>query len=254
MLAGFAFAAHAQARAIVHTGRNFNLKLGFDPFASAAFAIGARVFDNCSLAAAFRAGLNGLELSKGRFLGGSNLTATAAARASSRTGTLFSSAAMTSFAGFPAGNGNIFFAAENGFLKINYQVIAHIGAPFRSSLGRGTAAAEKHIKNIAHIAKAAESSTGSAAKSAVCSGMTKLVILGTFLRIGEVFIGFVNLFKFFLCFFIAGVDIWMILPCQFAVGFFYFIITCCFFYPQHFIVITFVSHYFSSLTSVYSAS
>ena len=67
---------------------------------------------------------------------------------------------------------------------------------------------------------------------------TVLVIDAALFIVNKHFVGFGRLFKLFFCFFISGVFIGVILNCQFAVGFFYFIGGSGLCYAQYLIIIS----------------
>jgi hypothetical protein len=131
--------------------------------------------------------------------------------------------------------GNFLFAAAHGFEKIDFQIVAKIGALVGSSTPAASAcSAECTFKNVAKdatphttgaedftedfegIVKTATSHSGARRESAVA----KTVVGIAFLLVGKNFVGFPNLFELFLGFLIALVFVGMVLNSEFPVGLF----------------------------------
>ena len=70
--------------------------------------------------------------------------------------------------------------------------------------------------------------------------MAELVVARALFLIGKHLVRLVNLFKFLLRLFIAGVQVGVIFFCRFAVGFFQFVIGYGFIHPEDFIIISFI--------------
>ena len=149
-----------------------------------------------------------------------------------------------------------------GLVKFQRDAHAQI-APFARGVGVCTAAAaakaaeaaaEQIAKNIAkvHAACAAEAAAKAALPRAVAgvnTGKAVLIVALALFGVTQHLIGLVDLFKFFLGVFIAGVIVRVILHSQLAVGFFDLLRRGSFAQTQDFIIIAFFSHKSSSILS-----
>ena len=143
-------------------------------------------------------------------------------------------------AGFGANEVNFLRAALGGFFKGEIYADTDVVALNRA----GTAAAGcAACKNIEYIIKAAEpAKTAEALKTAEPAAltglfMTKLVIAGALLGVGKHGIRFVRFLELFFRFFVAGVDVGMVLFGHLAIRPFNSRIVCISFQAKHLIII-----------------
>ena len=106
---------------------------------------------------------------------------------------------MTGRAGFPARQFNLFLTAKDSFLEGNRQIIAQISTTLSTttSLGTGTCAGKKRLKDIVDTAKATKvaKATGPHATHTIHTSMSVAIISSTLLWIAEDFISFVDFDK-----------------------------------------------------------
>jgi hypothetical protein len=122
-----------------------------------------------------------------------------------------------------AGDLDLFLATKDGFLETNGHPGVNVLSPARCPAGgcpSGTKACEKALKEVIKSAKTEIGKVTEA--SALQAGMAKAVIGRSSLRIGEHFIGLVDLFEFGLGVG-ALVDVGMVLAGQPSESLLYFI-------------------------------
>ena len=160
----------------------------------------------------------------------------------------FCAGTMTGFAFVQNGYGNFFGTAKNGFFKSQLDADIDISAASGTISSSGTAAAKtehtaENVPQVAHIKafKAAAVETAAAHAALFKGCVTKLVILRTFFGVAQHFIGFVDFFEFFFCFFIARVLVRMVFDCHLTVSFFQLRFRCTLLYPQDLVIISFIS-------------
>ncbi len=139
-------------------------------------------------------------------------------------------------------------AALRGLLKGQAQFVAHIVALsgcFVPVTSAAHAAVKELVENIAHTAHATEiHATERIATHAthIRPIKAKLVVPGTFVRVGQHLVGLVQLLEASLCFLIVGMQVGMAFLRLFAIGTLDFVIRRVLLYAQHFIVIALVRH------------
>ena len=147
------------------------------------------------------------------------------------------------------------------FAKGDLHIIAEVSALLRAIAPSASAAGE-HVENITHVEAAKATLTAETAKASLseaavaraaaarrlCEGIvSKLVVLGSLVCIGEDVVGFIDFLEFFFRgFWIVFIQIRMVLACQPAICFLDLIVCGAFIDAQHVIVISAVCHSFLS--------
>ena len=253
---------NANALVVVDAFRNVNVNVAFDAdFAGAATAF-AGIFNNSAgtltAFARTRVRNHAKRRARGRLTHAGAVTVGAGFGRSS-----FSRAGAVAVGTiFHARNFDIHFLAESGFLETNAQVVAQIGAAFgtRLTFSASPAAAEKLLKNIAHVDTAAAKSASSSAENVIeietahSAGtaaaawlerrVSKLVVLRAFLRVFQNVVGDVNFLHFRLgSLGVVAVQIRMIFLRKFLVRLLQLVVRGVFVHAENLIqVFRFVSH------------
>ena len=236
---GIALAAQCNVLVIINTSGDIDLQaLARGGLAGAAAGL-ARVADNGAAAAAVGAGFG--------------------------AGTLGRTGAAAVGAGILAVDGDLLGAAVGGFLKgqdhagLNIMALAGCigGAGGRTAAKSAESTAKSAAKDIAkdvaqvHAAKTTAEPACTAAVGSrivgVYAGKAELIIALAFLRVGKHIVGFVDLFELFLGFFIAGVQVRVVLFGKFAVGTLDLGIRGVFADAQHLVIISFFCHMITPL-------
>ncbi len=113
----------------------------------------------------------------------------------------------------------------------------------RAAAKASETAAKKALEDISDV-KTAKAPIGAASAGAVGrihARVAELIVSGTLARIVEHLVRFIDLFKFCLGGFIPRIHVGVVLLCKLAICFFQVVCGCILGYPQHFIVIPFVS-------------
>ena len=120
------------------------------------------------------------------------------------------------------------------------------GAPAAKTAKAAETAAEQVAENIAkvHAAKPGPAETAAVFGGIVRvhAGKTKLVVPFALFRVGEDVVRLVDLLKLFLCGFIAGVQVRVVLFGELAVGALDFGVACIFADTQHLVIVSLVCH------------
>ena len=262
---GIALAAQCNVLVIINTSGDIDLQaLARGGLAGAAAGL-ARVADNGAAAAAVATGLLALHYAKGGALLCYNITTAAAVGAGFGAGTLGRTGAAAVGAGILAVDGDLLGAAVGGFLKgqdhagLNIMALAGCigGAGRRTAAKAAESTAKSAAKDIAkdvaqvHAAKTTAEPACTAAVGSrivgVYAGKAELIIALAFLRVGKHIVGFVDLFELFLGFFIAGVQVRVVLFGKFAVGALDLGIRSVFADAQHLVIISFFCHMITPL-------
>ena len=210
----------------------------------------AGLMDDLSGAPALGTGLGGLGHAEGGALSGAHGAAAVAVGADLRRGTGGAAAAAAVRAGLDAAVGDLLFTAEGRFLKADIRADTDIVAPARRVGIASGAAAEaediaEEVAQIPEIPEAAAEAAESAAAEArvgVEGRVTELVIFLALLLVGEHLVGLVGLLEALLAFLVAGVQVGMVLPGDFAVGFFDLIGRGALVHAQDLIIISLLCH------------
>ena len=241
LVAGFAFAGDAQAVAVVNAGGDVDGE-GFGAFdAAGAATFGAGFFDDFACAVAGGAGLHHLDETAD---GGAHLAAAAAGGAGDFFGAGLGTRAVAGVAGLEFADGDVFFAAADGFFEGELEVVAQVGAfawcAARGAAGAHTgaedfvedgaaggaaeaAAVEDFAEDFEGINRGGATGEGSASAAAGGEGgVAEAVVGGAFFGVGEDVVGFAEFFEFFFGGGVAGVFVGVVFDGEFAVGFFDF--------------------------------
>ena len=217
----FALTAHAQLRAVIHTGRDTHMNLALSLDLTLTCAGGACLLDDLACTAAIRARTAVTHLSKRCILHEFLLSAAVADGTGLRLRTRLSPGAEAGVTGLCARNGDICLFAEYRFLELNGHCVLQVAAALRCVRITPSAAAEEHIEDIAETAEI-PAAAEAAAHSLVRVDMPVLVITRPLLPVAEDIVGFLDLFELLL-----GVArliyVRMILARQLAVGLLHFI-------------------------------
>jgi hypothetical protein len=184
--------------------------------APSASAGGAGIFYDASLAVALIARPGNTEES----LLKTHLALSMACGTGLRRGAWFSAVSATAFTGAVPRNLDFLFRAESSFFKGKGQIVAKVfsSAPSTPPPPSGT---KKLSENVSEdIFESRRKVEAACKRTAITKGrMTELVVLSSFLRIGEDLISFGNVLEFFFCLFVAWVAIRVILQGELPVGF-----------------------------------
>ena len=211
----FAGSRDTYARSLVHALRDMNLDRMRCTFLTRSVTIFAGMRDNFTRAVAPAAGCRVDHATERRIADRLFLTRAVTFRARFGARPRRRARSVTRFAVIRPRNTEFDIFAECRFLKGNFEVVAQIGAAFRTRLTRSApssgSAAEEHVKNIAESVSragsaesAAESSltesseTAAHAAGSVKGSLTELIVLLTFLRVAEHAVGFVDFLELFL--------------------------------------------------------
>ena len=169
------------------------------------------------------AGADVLDASEGRVGDHALLTAAAAGGAGVHAGAGLRAGAVALGALLIADEVDLLLAAQRGLLEGEGQVVAQIVAGNGAIAARGAAAAGEErgkdvLKAAEAAAKAAEIAIPAAAKAALRAVMSELVVLSALLGIRQHLIGLVDLLEALLRFFVARVDIGMVLLRELSIG------------------------------------
>ena len=241
---------------VVDTGGNGHADSLFLPNPAVALAGGARGMNHLTAAVAAGALTGGLHHTHCRALGADHRTPAAAIRAGLRVGTLGAAGAFTIRAGFHHVHGNFLFAAEHSLFKVQCQIDPDIFAlpgtvvpalsAAEAAAKSAETAAENGAQNISQVVKSAETAVESSKAGVGVEGRKAvLVILCPLVCIGKDLVSLVDFLELRLSLFVSGVQVRVILLCQFPVSFFQFIVRGCFAHAKDFIIITFVCHFSS---------
>ena len=147
---GITLTSQRQDGVVVDPGRNRDLDRAFLFFESSSMAVWTRIVDDLPFAVAFVADHRLSHHAKGRLTAHRDLAAAAALVTGSRVRAFLRARAAAGRAGFPALDLDLLFRAENGVLKGQPQVDAHVGASGRAaSAGGGSATAAEAAKAAA---------------------------------------------------------------------------------------------------------
>ena len=222
----------------------------------------AGVLDNLARAAALRARLLRLHRHAHEVLLRAHRTGAAAIRTGFRLRAVLAARAVTRRTRLDARIRNLLLAAERRVLKADFDLRNDILplAGTRSARGRGAgAAAEEVAENIAEISEAAEASKAAEACARVRvevridARKAILIVARLFVRVGQNLICLVDFLEFFLCRFIAGVLVRVVLHGKLPVSLLDLRIGCVFLDAQNLIIISFVliCHIVSPLCQVF---
>ncbi len=227
MLARFALACQTNTIAGIHARRDFNGQ-SFTLFNTPmTVAFMARIFDQRTASLTVWAGL----LYSKESLAHLYLTRTMTGRTGLRLRASFRAAAVANVALLQRRNTDLFGHATHRFFQGEIHVITQI-SPTRRTLATTPAAkdiAKNVTKDITEISAAIKAAAKSAAHTALFKrGVTILIVGCAFLRIGQHFIGFFNLFKFSFGLFITLIAVRMIFHGQALIRLFDFTLFRCF--------------------------
>ncbi len=183
-------------------------------------ALVARIFDQRTAPLAVRTGL----LYRKEALAHLHLAGAMTGRTGLRLGTRFRAAAVADVALFQRRDTDLFGDAANSLFQRQLHVVAQVSAA-RCALATATTAkdiAEHVAKDIAKVSAAAAKTAAAAHAALLKRRVTVLIVGRTFLRIGQDFIRFFNLFKFGFGLFIALVTVRVELHRQTLIGLFDF--------------------------------
>ncbi len=251
---GVAHAPQCKALVVVDAHGDGHLQRLFGGRLAGAVADLAGVLDQLALAAAAGAGLLGLHDTEGCALLTDDIAAAAAVRAGLGAGAGCAAGAMALGAFLLTGDGDVLLAAMGGLVKTqgdpHTDVLALAGCIGVRPAGRAAktaeAAAEDIAEDIAEVhtvaAEAAEPACSAAVLGCVagvnaCKAV--LIVQLALLRVRKHLVGFVDFLELFLCVFVAGVLVRVVLHGQLAVSLLDLRIRRRFGYPQHLVIITF---------------
>ena len=262
--AGVALFAHPERLSVVDARRDGDLERLCVPDLALALAGLAGILDHLARAAALRARLLRLHRHAHEVLLRAHRAGAAAIRTGFRLRAVLAARAMARRTRLDARIRNLLLAAERRVLKADFNLRNDILplAGTRSARGRGAgAAAEEVAENIAEISEAAE-----AAKPAEACARARvrvevridtreavLVVARLFVRVGQDLIRLIDFLEFFLCRFIAGVLVRVVLHGKLPVSLLDLRIGCVFLDAQNLIIISFVliCHIVSPLCQVF---
>src|SRR5262245_61488750 len=181
--------------------------------ASGPLTFAAGFVDGPSHPAATRAGLGDAKDAPS----GNDLTASGAERASLLLGTRLAAGSCTGRTDVGFGESDFPFATVGGLCKLQFQVVAQVGASIGSGGVPAHSTAKELLKDVLHTAPAEGfpedleriMEPGPSA-SAIESVVTVLIVGGAPLGVAQRFIGFPDFFELFLSCFVTGILIGMI--------------------------------------------
>ncbi len=138
---------------------------------------------------------------------------------------------------------DLFFAPKDRFFEFNRQIVAQIRPALRPPASRPRPHPSKNVKDILK-AKVSETST-KAAEPGLRACMTKLIIGGSLVGIGQDLVGLVDLFEPGLGLRVL-VDVGMVLPGQPSKGSFDLVLGGTSIHAQYFIVVALGAHAFAT--------
>ena len=169
------------------------------------------------------------------------LAMTSAGGTGARFGALFGAATVTGLAAGIGRHTNFYRGTAYSIFKRQFQVVTQVGTTIDSLATASAASAAKNIaeyvtENITEIGPA---TTRTTAHARVNTGVAKLVIGSTLLRVAQYLVGFFRLFEFFLGFCAIRIAIRMVFLRCASVGFFHLRIAGVFGDAQGFVIISF---------------
>jgi hypothetical protein len=184
--------AEANSIPFIHARGNFDLQRARFPDLAVPIAVRARILDRTAAAATGRTGL----LDRENTLLHPNLALTAAGGANIKP-TAFGSAAVASAAFAQGGNTNFFLDTLNGFLKLQFELVAKV-LTSSGLLSPAAAAAENIAKDVSEdIVDVSESTPArrSGTSATVNAGMAESIIGSALLFVFENLVGFLDFFE-----------------------------------------------------------
>ena len=269
--AGLSFAGHPHADAAVGAGGNIDFDGFGGSYGAAAMAFMAFVSDNFTGAVTFVTGNDIHHLAEGTVSDDSPLSRAMAGRAGVYGGPWFSAISMAVVADFVFRDGEFLLHSREGFTKGDGHIIAKVCALFGSIISSAASSGE-HVEDVSHIESAeveslsieaalsesSESPCPGSCSAPGCLGegiVAKLVILGSFVGIGEYMVGFVDFLELFFCRFgIVFIQVRMVLAGKSSICFFDFVVRGVFVDAQDIIVILAVCHLEISIPDYLSSS
>jgi hypothetical protein len=203
--------------------------------------LGTGFFNDFTFAAANLAGPGLHEAAEGSVLGKLYLSGAAAVLTGFGGSPRLGAGTLTGITSFLAGHFNILLQAESGLFKSYIQVEPEVGAFNRPAPALAAASPEKHFEYIPESAKVG--SAEAAVSLTVGGSVTKLIIPGSFVRVGQDLIGFGHFFKFCLGFLVIRIHVRVVFPGQFPVSLLDFGFTGIPANPQYLIVVT-LAHFY----------
>lgn len=233
-LAGLTLAGDAHAHTGVSTGRDIHFDGLFHADRAGAAAFGAFIPDDLAAALTVLAGDDIHHLSERTIPYHTLLSGTVAVGAGLNGGAWLSAGTVAMGTGIILRYGEFLLDTGRCFAKGDLHIIAEVSALLRAIAPSASAAGE-HVENITHVeaaktALSTETAKAAVARTAAASSLregivSELVILRSLVRIGENMVGFIDFLEFFFRgFWIVFIQIRMVLACQPAICFFYFIV------------------------------
>ena len=247
-LAGLTLAGDAHAHTGVSTGRDIHFDGLFHADRAGAAAFGAFIPDDLATALAVLAGDDIHHLSERTIPYHTLLSGTVAVGACLDGGAWLCTGAVAMGTGIILRYGEFLLDTGRCFAKGDLHIIAEVSALLRTIAPSASAAGE-HVENITHVEAAKTALSAETAKAALSAETAKaalseaavartaatgslregivseLVILRSLVRIGENMVGFIDFLEFFFRgFWIVFIQIRMVLACQPAICFLYFIV------------------------------
>ena len=237
-LAWLTLAGDAHAHTGVSTGRDIHFNGLFHADRAGAAAFGAFIPDDLAAALTVLAGDDIHHLSERTIPYHTLLSGTVAVGAGLDGGAWLCTGAVAMGTGIILRYGEFLLDAGRCFAKGDLHIIAEVSALLRAIAPSASAAGE-HVENIPHVEAAKASLTAETAKAALSEAavartaagslregiVSELVILRSLVRIRENVVGFIDFLEFFFRgFWIVFIQIRMVLACQPAICFFYFIV------------------------------
>jgi hypothetical protein len=236
MQSGFSLALDAQSCAVVHAGWNPYFKHLFPSNAPSALAGFARFANHPACSAALATGsADGKKTLLVTHLPGAMACGTA-----NRIFALRCSASITSAACILTRDFYFGLEAEGGLAERNFQVIAEIGASFRTTAPAPAKDVAKSKKFAKYVAEVAKGGRVEAAKSTLKPAVTIAIVTRALIRIAQDAICLRGFFESFLGIFIVRILIGMIFKSQFPVGAFNLLIRGVMGNPKYFVAISLI--------------
>lgn len=238
-LAWLTLAGDAHAHTGVSTGRDIHFDGLFHADRAGAAAFGAFIPDDLAASLAVLASDDIHHLSERTIPYHTLLAGTVAVGAGLDGGAWLCTGAVTMGTGIILRYGEFLLDTGRCFAKGDLHIIAEVSALLRAIAPSASAAGE-HVEDVAHVEAAKASLTAETAKAALSEAavartaaagslregiVSELIILRSLVRIGENVIGFIDFLEFFFRgFWIVFIQIRMVLACQPAICFLYFIV------------------------------
>ncbi len=229
----------ADAGAVFHSRGNFGFDRPLPQNPALAFALGAGIGDDAARALTGRAGPGHAEKS----LLVAHLSAASAGAAGDRRFAGSSPRTAAVFTGLVTPDGNLRLLAEHGFLELQSDVLAQVGAALRPRAPARTSAeeiaeAKEVAENLTEVVKDAGIDARRPSNSAY-AGVSEAVVGGSLVGIRQNRVGFAALFELVFRVRIVGIAIRVKLQRQLAVGTLDFLLAGSAGNPEDLVVIAF---------------